>query len=470
MDYRIYIGDALFEHAEVEVMKNYKGKKILIVGLARSGIAAARYLLDRGATVTITDIKQRSELEGEIKGLMGAGVPEPRYFLGSNPPELFIESDLVVVSPGVPFDIDGIKAAGKKGVPVICEMELGLSELEGRVVAITGTNGKSTTTALAGEFLKDAGKDVWVGGNIGKPLIGDVEGAASAGYVVLEVSSYQLEVTPSLSPGIAVWLNATPDHLDRYRSFEDYVMAKALIGRRQDEDDCIIYNYDDPLVSRMVGTFKSRKIPFSLSKNLDVGAFYDRDRLVIKGLGPEKFIDTKISKLKGLHNRENIAAAALVAALSGVGAVSMEKTLAAFEGLPHRLQFVRDINGVKFYNDSKGTNVGAVVKSLQSFDVPVVLIAGGQGKNTGFAELRGVVAGRVKGVLAIGETADEIRRELGSLVEVTICSSLQEAVRAAFGIAKSGDVVLLSPACASFDMFDDYAHRGRVFTDCVNSL
>lgn len=460
-------------------MKDYRDKKVLVVGLARSGVAAASYLVRQGASVTVTDTRRRSELESEIGALESSlkDLNTIKYHLGSNPAPLFAESDLVVVSPGVPLEIEGVRLAMKKKIPVICELELGISRLKGRLVAITGTNGKSTTTALAGELLKGAGKNVWVGGNIGRPLIGHIDEAKGADYVVLELSSYQLETTPSLRAHVAVWLNVTPDHLDRYASFDQYVAAKELLGRNQKGDDWIIFNQDDPLVSRRVALFKSQKLPFSPSSKLDSGAWYEGGRLRVKGQGSRAgggefdfSIDTSVSKLMGIHNRENIAAASLVAALFGLSGREIGKSLARFKGLPHRLQFVRELNGVSYFDDSKGTNVGATVRSVESFDSPIVLIAGGQDKNTGYQGLRSVVAGSVRCILAIGSAAEKIGDELGDVVDVIICESLPRAVEVAADKSVPGDVVLLSPACASFDMFKDYAHRGEVFIDCVNSL
>lgn len=437
---------------------NYKDKKVLIVGLARSGVAAAKYLLERGANLTITDTKSEAPLKNEIKNLGTEALKHRgtiQYHLGSNSPEIFENQDLIVVSPGVPFDIEGIKRARKKRIPVVCELELGLKELAGRVIAITGTNGKSTTTALIGEMLNSAGKKAWVGGNIGLALIGDINEAARAEYVVLEVSSYQLEVTPSLKPYVAVLLNITPDHLDRYDSFSAYVAAKALIGKNQTEGDWIVYNDNDPIVSENVKKFKSKKVP--MSEVMGSGSWVCS-------------LQSDVCSLIGAHNKENISAAILTAEIAGLTTSEMKAGLKNFKGLPHRLEFVREVGGVSYYNDSKGTNVGAVVKSIESFDSPIILIAGGLDKNTGYDALKEMIIGKVRSIMAIGEAAERIKNELGSVVDVSIFASLEDAVKAASNAAHPGDVVLLSPACASFDMFRDYAHRGEVFVECVNNL
>jgi len=378
-------------------MTEYVGKNILVVGLGRSGLAAALYLSQQGANVTVTDTRTEKDLSSEIESLSKCNV---KYQLGSNPKDIFVSSDLVVLSPGVPLTIEGVKAAREKNIPVVCEMELGLREISGEVIAITGTNGKSTTTALIGRLLEETGKQVWVGGNIGTPLLNDIEGIRAADYLVLELSSYQLEITPSLKPKCAVWLNVSPDHLDRYDSYDDYIKAKSLIGKNQDKDDWIIFSKDDPVVSECAGTFTATKFPFSTARKLDFGAWYE-DRLLILGIkesrapNPES-LDISVSKLKGLHNLENIAAASAVAHLCGLSVAKIEKGLEEFKGLPHRLEFVRGLDNVSYYDDSKGTNVGAVKKSLESFDSNVILIAGGQDKNTGYEDLRQVVSEELK--------------------------------------------------------------------------
>lgn len=430
----------------------------MVVGLGRSGLASVKYLTGQGAKVTVTDSNANAETPHGVAA---------SYF-GSNPPEIFAEQDMIVLSPGVPNDIEGVKLAGQNNIPVVCELELGLKMLNGKVIGITGTNGKSTTTKLVGEILKEAGNNVWVGGNIGRPLIDDIDIAKDAKYVVLELSSYQLELTPSLKPFIAIWLNVTPDHLDRYETFDHYIKAKTKIGTNQDGSDWIVFNSDDQIVSREIESFRSKKVPFSVSRELKSGGWYEES--IFKSSIRELSVDINSAKIKGIHNRENIAAASLTAAICSVGSKTVEDVLKRFEGLPHRLQFVRELNGVTYFNDSKGTNIGAVIRSVESFDSPVLLIAGGQDKNTGYEELRGVVKEKVKMILAIGEAAQNICSELGDVTTVEICETMQDAVRKAETNAENGDVVLLSPACASFDMYKDYTKRGEDFTKCVNKL
>lgn len=461
-------------------MQNFNGKNVLVVGLGRSGIAAAKYLLTEGAIVTITDSKTEAELKNEINDLSAFAskllhfrAPALQYYLGNNPPEIFAKSELIVLSPGVPLDTAGVKLARERGIAVVSEIEIVLRHIKGRIIGITGTNGKSTTTSLVGELLRFKGGNVWVGGNLGNPLAGSVEEASLADHVVLELSSYQLEITPGLKCHIAIWLNVTPDHLDRYASFENYVSAKARIGLNQTTGDFIIYNDDDPLVAKRVHSFKSVKMPFSVSRRLKKGAFYSGDTLCIAGL-PSQPSTMEINiggcHLFGIHNRENIAASVMAAAIEGVETEKIEEGIRAFNGLPHRLQFVRELKGVKYYDDSKGTNTGAVIRSIESFTSPIILIAGGRSKKTGYGALKNKVQGRVRRIAAIGEAAAEIKKELGDVVDVDICKTLEDAVKLASKTALPGDIVLLSPACSSFDMFKDYAERGRAFVQCVNEL
>lgn len=447
---------------------NYKGKKILIVGFGRSGLAAAKFLLGTGAHITVTDSGSEelfTKQKAVLSKLNKKAAEKIVYSFGSNPEELFTTADLVVLSPGVPLELTGIVKARKKRIPIICEMELGLREITGKVIAVTGTNGKSTTVSLIGNMLKKSGRKTWVGGNLGNPLIGDIQAAKKARFVVLEFSSYQLELTPSLKPFIAVWLNMTPDHLDRYASFEHYVKAKTMIGAKQTSRDYIVFNKDDAIVVKNIKKYRSKKCPFSVSKKLSNGAWYEGHILHVAGMK----IDTRISVLTGVHNKENIAASVVTMQICGLDQKQIENGLKTFNGLPHRVEFVREVAGVKYFNDSKGTNVGAVVRSVEGFDAPVILIAGGQDKNTGYKELRGV-AGRIKRLVLIGEAAGKIRSEMKDLVRSDIKSSLEEAVEFASKSSAKGDIVLLSPACSSFDMFKDYKERGEKFVQAVFKL
>lgn len=426
---------------------NLSGKKILIVGFGRSGQAAARYCALLGAHVTVTDSSPASQFANVMPQF--AALKLMTHF-GEHPNSCFQDANLIVVSPGVP-DLPALSEARAKGIPVVGEMELAVREMTAPIVAITGTNGKSTTTALVGHLLKEAGMRVCVAGNIGTPLLDVLPEAQAAQVVVLEVSSYQLETAPSLHPHVAVLLNITPDHLDRYGSMDLYIAAKSLVLRNQSPEDICIYNIGDALVAQLVAAVDVQKVPFSTLK-------------------PSVPWGLKDTQLTGVHNFENMIAATLVARALGVSDEMIAAGLKTFTGLPHRLQFVREYRGVKYYDDSKGTNVGAVVKSLEGFHEPVHLIAGGIGKGGGYSDLRALVRERVKTLVLMGQAAQEIQNELGELTETVMVDSMQQAVEAASNRAKAGDVVLLSPACASFDMFKDYADRGNQFVNSVREL
>ncbi|OGQ50269.1 MAG: UDP-N-acetylmuramoylalanine--D-glutamate ligase [Deltaproteobacteria bacterium RIFCSPLOWO2_02_FULL_47_10] len=425
-----------------------KGKKLLVVGFGKSGQATAKYCLEHGANVSVTDEKPLSSFDLSTQALKHLNT-----FFGSHPSHIFTEADIIVVSPGVLPTLDGLNAARKKGIPIIGEMELVFDEIAAPIIAITGTNGKSTVTTLIGEILKEAGKKVLVGGNLGTPLIdliSEIDEARTTDYVVLEVSSYQLEITPSFHPKIAVLLNITPDHLDRYANYEEYINAKALIVKNLTVKDYLVYNEDDALVCKIAKGAKAKKIGFSkeISREIDISR----------------------AKITGLHNKENIIAAAKAVSITGCPAEAIQKVINTFTGLPHRNQFVREVNGVKYFDDSKGTNVGAVVKSLEGFDCKVILIAGGLDKGGSYDPLRPLIKERVKALILIGEAREKIARAVGDLTKVVMADSMAAAVGGAAAAASSGDVVLLSPACASFDMFKDYAHRGNVFIEEVMLL
>lgn len=426
---------------------NLRGKKVLVVGFGRSGQAAARYCADQGAHVTVTDNGPSSQFAEVMPSF--APLKLTTYF-GGHPENCFHEADVIVVSPGVPV-LPQLAEARANGVPVVGELELAVQEISAKIVAITGTNGKSTTTALVGHLLAEGGVRTCVAGNIGTPLLDILHDAQKADVVVLEVSSYQLETTPSLKPHVAILLNITPDHLDRYISMDRYIAAKGLLFQNQEASDVCIYNMDDGEVARLAAESRARKLPFSTHTPPVAWRLSD-------------------TQLTGAHNFENLIAATLAVEALGVSREAIARGLKNFKGLPHRLQLVREWRGVQFFDDSKGTNVGAVVKSLEGFSAPVHLIAGGLGKGGGYAELRPVVKGHVKSLILMGQAALEMQRELGDLVPTVIVDSMALAVKAAADRAQSGEVVLLSPACASFDMFRDYADRGDQFCQCVKEL
>lgn len=447
-----------------------KDKNILIVGFGRSGRAAARYCLKRGAWLVITDLNDKTNFKDAMSEF-DAHRNRIVYHLGNHDIKDFESADMVLVSPGVPFDLKEIKAARNKGIPVICEMEIAVSQTKAPVIAISGTNGKSTTTTLIGRFIEADGKKVVVAGNIGTPITDLLDEADAAEFVVLEVSSYQLEVTPNLKPSFGVMLNVTPDHLDRYNGMEGYIAAKRILAEQVRPNGYFIYNIDDPLVAEMVSVSKGQNIPFSLNQKLSMGAYLDDNLVVVKlPTAGGVAVNLEGTLLKGRHNLENITASVLTAALAGVSGGAMERVLREFDGLPHRLKLVRTVNGVEFYDDSKGTNVGAVVKSLEGFAKPVVLIMGGLDKGGSYEPLRHLVSKNVKAIVLIGEAKEKIRKELGDLTETVIADSMMDAVKKAFSKSVAGDVVLLSPACASFDMFKDYNQRGDIFTQEVQRL
>lgn len=477
-----------------------KGKRVLVFGLARSGTGAANLLSQLGAEVTITDRKSGSELMEYAKRLSNP----VKLCLGGYPANMN-GTDMIVISPGVPLNIGPLLEAKGRGIKVIGELELAYQaaasnelQVAGKdknpspaFLAITGTNGKSTTTTLLDLMLKKGGLNTLLGGNIGNALCEGIYKIAtgkdknpslvprvlSLDFIVAEVSSFQLESIDMFKPKGAAVLNITPDHLDRYRSIDEYRDAKAAIFMNQDETDFLVLNADDPEVIKMrnerLGDRDKKPQVFYFSRQRDVeGAYYKDGKIYFKMPGvPSAFMLQPSSfRIKGVHNLENAMAAAAMALLAGGSRDAVGEALMEFPGLEHRLEFVREMNGVKYINDSKGTNVGAVVKSLEGFSEPIILIAGGRDKAGDFTLLESLVRDRVKALILIGEAAEKIKGVLGDLTETCIASDLKDAVNKAKESAQKGDVVLLSPACASFDMFMDFEDRGRQFKDIVMGL
>jgi UDP-N-acetylmuramoylalanine--D-glutamate ligase len=477
----------------------FKNKNILVVGLARSGAGAANLLSVLGAKVTVTDRKPRSSLEGYISKLL----PEVNLITEGNPPEVFEGADMIVVSPGVPLYIPPLVHAKAKGVPIISELELAYQIIQSRAcgdgqlqapafIGITGTNGKSTTTTLIDVMLREAGYRTLLGGNIGNALTGEIlktcSGQRSADYIVAEISSFQLEAIEKFRPGVAAILNISPDHLDRYENMEDYISAKAEIFRNQMPEDRLILNADDPVVMGLynsklktpgTGRFRQNSgSPQSLffSRRKEVEGVYAKEGMVYCNLPdlPSHVVDLPLVsvdeiRIKGVHNLENAMAASLAALVSGCSCEAVRNVLKDFSGLEHRLEFVGEIDGVTYINDSKGTNTGAVAMSLESFN-DVVLIMGGLDKGSDFSVLRDMVGKKVKHLILLGEAKDKIADAIGTAAETHKTSSLEEAVRLSASKAVHGDVVMLSPACASFDMFADFEDRGRKFKEAVRKL
>jgi UDP-N-acetylmuramoylalanine--D-glutamate ligase len=449
------------------------GLSAVVVGLARSGIAAASLLARRGAKVVATDLKPRSALAPEALDLESLGV---RLELGDHRAATFASGDLVVVSPGVPWDLPELVAAREAGAEVLAELELGARFLRGPIAAVTGTKGKSTTTAALGAMLKEAQLDARVGGNIGSAVTGLVEGTTATTMFVLEVSSFQLEGTERFHPKVVVFLNLSTDHLDRHPDFEAYARAKARVFANQTGADWAVVNGADPRVLSLAEPGRARILRFfppgiEPPSGSEDAAFFraGRARLRLDGAEEELF-GLAALKVPGPHLASDVIAAAAAARLLGAPAAAVARAAAAFAGLEHVLERVAEVGGVVFFNDSKATNVDAARRSLEALDRPLVAIVGGRYKGGDFADLAPALAGRGRALLAIGEARDRVAAALGSTIPVTLCASLQEAVERALALAVPGDAVVLAPACSSFDMFSDYAERGRSFKDAVAHL
>jgi UDP-N-acetylmuramoylalanine--D-glutamate ligase len=450
-----------------EYLSSLAGRPVAVVGLARSGIAAARLLRRAGARVVATDIKPIDALPAEARALEAEGVP----FLGADADPLR-DAELVIVSPGVPLGGEQLAPARRRGIAVISELELGWRACEAAAVAITGTNGKTTTTALTGALLSAQGWPVLVAGNIGTPLAAEAARVSADTRLVLEVSSFQLEAIETFRPRIAAVLNVTPDHLDRHGTVAAYAAAKARIFENQGGGDLAVLNADDPGARALAPAVRGDLIWFSRRREVARGVLV-RDGWIVARLGPEAepVIPLEEIALRGVHNVENALAATACARWLGVPPAVIRAGIAAFRAVAHRIEFVRELDGVAYYNDSKGTNVESTIKALESFHEPVVLIAGGKGKGQDFAPLARAARGRVILAVLIGEDAPRIARALeGEGLAVGRAASLAAALETARGKATAGGAVLLSPACASFDMFDSYEHRGDVFKQLVRTL
>ena len=442
---------------------DFKNKRVTVVGLARSGVAAARALHALGAVVTVTDKKPLDQLGAQVKAL---GDSRIAVEAGGHPDRVFFETDLIVLSPGVP-KIPQLLNARRHGVKVISELELAWMLSDSPYVGITGTNGKSTVTTLVGLMLEKSRKNVLVAGNIGNALTEDVSQLTGKDWIVAELSSFQLEDIETFRPRVAAILNVTQDHLDRYHDMTEYGEAKARIFMNQQKDDTLVLNFDDPEVKAFAQRTAATVVPFSRLMRFNPGACVLDGHLVYNN---QRVIRADEIRINGVHNLENALAATAVALTAGADIASVAAVLREYPGLEHRLEFVRKRNGVTYINDSKGTNVGAVVKSVEGFTHPVILIAGGLDKGSDFSLLYNLFAEKVKLLVLIGKAADKMEDVLGSATETVRAASLAEAVRIAAAEAASGDVVLLSPACASFDMFKDFEDRGRQFKEAVKNL
>jgi len=435
-----------------------ENKNILVVGLGVTGVATARFLINRGASVTVSDQKKELEAGSEEPLIREPGI---RMELGPHRIETFERADLIVVSPGVPHTILPIRRAKEQGIPVIGEIELASRFITEPIVAVTGTNGKTTTTTLLGKMLEDSGFKVFVGGNIGKPLIAYADREEKAEIVVVEVSSFQLDTIDTFRANVAVLLNITEDHMDRYPDLDAYTKSKARIFKNQQYNDTAVLNGSDPVVRSLSRGILSRKVFFS-SKEEGVAI---SDESIISQENMSQLLSDL--KLPGKHNMENAAAASLAALTAGGTFEGVRTSLRKFKGLPHRLEYIDTLNGVDFFDDSKATNVDSVAKALETFERPVVLIMGGRNKGSKFHTLRDLIGRHTKKLIVIGEAKEDIKAELGDIKPVETATSMEDAVFMAYNAAKPGDIVLLSPACASFDMYNSYAQRGEDFCKAV---
>jgi UDP-N-acetylmuramoylalanine--D-glutamate ligase len=445
-----------------------RGKKISAIGMARSGMAVARLLNKKGAKLFVSDNGKKENLESEIVGLTELGIP---YEIGRHTEKIY-DCSLLVISPGVPSNAPVVVEAKKRKINVVSELEIASLFCQASIVAITGSNGKTTTTTLIGRILGDAKKNHVVAGNIGTAFSSVVLELAPTDIAVLEVSSFQLDHVETFRPRISVILNITEDHMDRYNhSMEQYAASKARIFENQQADEVLIYDADDEWCRKEAARAKCKTIGFSLKMKPSEGAFVENGMLVtvIDGKRIEVVQCDEIS-IKGMHNLYNSMAAALVGQLLGVGGASIRSTLKNFKGVEHRLEFVREVAGVRYYNDSKATNVDSVWYALQAFKEPIVLLLGGRDKGNDYSRLTDLVKDRVRAIVAIGESADKVENAFHEATSVTRAHSMEEAIQKAKSLANTGDIVLLSPACASFDWFKNYEHRGQVFKELVNKL
>ncbi|MBF8982243.1 UDP-N-acetylmuramoyl-L-alanine--D-glutamate ligase [Lutibacter sp. B2] len=447
-----------------------KGKSVLVVGLGTSGIPTVEVLLSLGAKVSCYDKKSKEELTG----ILGKIDMENVELIAGEFPEDIMKFDIVVLSPGIPTDLPFIQKARAKNICIIGELELAYRLCEGLFIAITGTNGKTTTTALIGEIFKKAQKETHIVGNIGIAAISKARKATKDAVMVTEVSSFQLESVVDFKPHIATILNVTPDHLNRHKTMENYIDAKANIFKNQDENDFLVLNMDNDMSYELKNRTNSQVILFSRKNEVSRGAYVLGDAIVVKEENESPKTICKVDELKipGNHNLENALAAVVITYWSGIDIEIISDTLKSYMGVEHRIEFVEEINGIRFINDSKGTNPDASIKAIEAMKTPIVLIAGGMDKGSDFNEFMHAFNGKVRHMVLIGQTAEKIKRTAkeNDFESVTIVNNMEEAVNCAYDIAKHGDVILLSPACASWDMYKSFEIRGKHFKECTASL
>jgi UDP-N-acetylmuramoylalanine--D-glutamate ligase len=451
-------------------MMDLKNKKVLVVGLGKSGLAAALFLRRRGAQVTVSDVRSAEALAKEIPALIEEGI---MVETGGHGLLTFRRQDLIVVSPGVPMDTPELAQAQSFGLPVIGELELAARFLKGHTLAVTGSNGKTTTTTLLGEILTAAGLPTLVGGNIGLPVISLIDSSTDETWSVLEVSSFQLETTRQFHPSIAVILNITPDHLDRHGSFENYCEVKERIFAQQTAEDCLVLNADNTPCEAAAARAVARVFWFSIEHPVTQGAWLEQGYVVYRpapDAPTEKIMLLSAIPLKGEHNVENVLSAVVAARQAGVPADVIRRAVENFQAVEHRLEFVAKIKGVEFYNDSKATNVDATAKAVAAFSGGIHLILGGKDKGSPYTVLAPLLRARVSAVYTIGAAAAKIESELHGVVPIHSCETLDKAVAAAAAAARPGEVVVLAPACSSYDQFENYEQRGTVFKQLVKEL
>ena len=452
-------------------MNQMENKRVLVVGLGKSGIAAVQAMLALGASVSVQDSKSEGELDAQLCAFL-KGRNVTCYF--GTVPEDMGAFDLLILSPGVPPELPFVEEGKKKGAEIVGELELAYRLGHGKYAAITGTNGKTTTTVLTGEIFKAAKRKTYVVGNIGVAVISMALSAEDDAWLVTETSSFQLETTKEFKPEISAILNLTPDHLNRHKTMENYALAKAKIMENQEKGQYAVLNFDDPLVEKLAKHTKATVIPFSRKRELEMGAFVKDGRIVVRGEDgtTEDICGVSELQIPGAHNVENVLAAAAVSYFAGIDAKTIGDAVRAFTGVEHRIEYVDTVDGIRFVNDSKGTNPDSSIKAIEAIDGGILLIAGGYDKGSDFRELIQAFGGKVKWLLLLGKTAPKIRQQAEELgfTNCCMCKDMEECVKKGYELAEAGDTVLLSPACASWDMYTCFEQRGEHFKNCVHRL
>ena len=444
-----------------------RGKRVLVVGLAKTGVATSLFCAARAAKVTATDARTEHEIGEAIVALRTAGVS---LELGGHQEKTFLDQDLISPSPGVPADAPLLRAARARGVTTWSEVELADRFLDGRLIGITGSNGKTTTTSLIEHILRKAGFSTLLAGNIGTPLISVVDQSSDNTVTVVELSSFQLELIETFRPDISVFLNLTPDHLDRHHTLEEYGRAKVRIFENQTNGDSAVLNADDPATAPLAPA-KPRVNWFSRKQRVTQGAFVQGNEIIFRQYGQEESVlKLEDIPLVGAHNVENVLAAVAATRLAGAAPATIAKGIRSFAGVEHRLEFVAEISGVRYYNDSKATNVDATLKALDAFPGRILIVLGGKDKCSDYTQLQRPLREKAILALLIGAAAEKIEKQITGSVAIERAATIERAVEFASHAARPGDVVLLAPACASFDQFENYEHRGRVFKDLVHQL